>query len=211
MQIRGLHRLRYQILHHRHPHTSNCQLPTMPYHQHSERATLNAYGAAYKAAGRNSGAFGAIKSNDSDGDGFTNLVEIQARTFPGNAADKPFTVGGTMSGLTGSVTLQNNGGDNLVRTPTALHVRHAAAHRQWLCGDGVQSADRADLHGHQWQRHHRGGQRHECRRDLRDQPGGHLHRRRQYLRLDRAASPCRTTAATTWSGPPMAASPLPRR
>ena len=58
----------------------------------------------------------AIKSFDSDGDGFTNLVEIQARTFPGNAADKPFTVGGTViSGLTGSVTLRNNGGDNLVR------------------------------------------------------------------------------------------------
>ncbi len=91
--------------------TTNCQVCHT-----SSIPALNGYGSAYKAAGRNSGAFEAIKSFDSDGDGFTNLVEIQARTFPGNAADKPFTVGGAMSGLTGSVTLKNNGVDTLVRT-----------------------------------------------------------------------------------------------
>jgi hypothetical protein len=89
--------------------TTNCQVC------HTSIPALNGYGSAYKANGRNSGAFEAIKSLDSDSDGFTNLVEIEARTFPGNAADKPFTVGGNVSGLTGSVTLQNNGGNNLVR------------------------------------------------------------------------------------------------
>ncbi|HEY3345578.1 MAG TPA: DNRLRE domain-containing protein, partial [Anaerolineaceae bacterium] len=50
---------------------------------------LNPYGAAYKAAGRNNAAFAAIESLDSDGDGFTNIQEIKALTFPGNAADHP--------------------------------------------------------------------------------------------------------------------------
>ncbi|MET0681802.1 MAG: hypothetical protein ABWZ29_00505, partial [Casimicrobiaceae bacterium] len=83
--------------------TTNCQVCHTSSNPVLNGPALNGYGSAYKANGRNSGAFEAIKSLDSDGDGFTNLVEIQARTFPGNAADKPFTVGGTMSGLTGSV------------------------------------------------------------------------------------------------------------
>jgi hypothetical protein len=100
--------------------TTNCQVC------HTSAPALNGYGSAYKAAGRNSGAFGAIESSDSDVDGFTNLVEIRARTFPGNAADKPFTVGGNVSGLTGSVILQNNGGNNLVRTTNGAFVFSAA-------------------------------------------------------------------------------------
>jgi hypothetical protein len=51
--------------------------------------SLNPYGAAYKASGRNIAAFGAIESTDSDGDGFTNLQEIVALTFPGDASDHP--------------------------------------------------------------------------------------------------------------------------
>ncbi|MET0167405.1 MAG: hypothetical protein ABW318_20680 [Vicinamibacterales bacterium] len=98
--------------------TTNCQVCHTSSNPVLNGPALNGYGSAYKANGRNSGAFEAIKSLDSDGDGFTNLVEIQARTFPGNAADKPFTVGGTMSGLTGSVTLRNNGVDSLVRSTT---------------------------------------------------------------------------------------------
>jgi hypothetical protein len=35
------------------------------------------------------GAFTAIESLDSDGDGFTNLEELNALTFPGNAGDAP--------------------------------------------------------------------------------------------------------------------------
>jgi hypothetical protein len=47
---------------------------------------LNPYGNDYAAAGHN---FAAIESKDSDQDGFANLVEIDARTFPGNARSNP--------------------------------------------------------------------------------------------------------------------------
>ncbi len=36
--------------------------------------------------------FAAINNLDADGDGYTNLEEIQAHTFPGNASDNPSTV-----------------------------------------------------------------------------------------------------------------------
>ena len=51
--------------------------------------TINPYGAAYKAAGRNSTAVTAIDIMDSDGDGYTNSEEIKAGTFPGNENDHP--------------------------------------------------------------------------------------------------------------------------
>ncbi|MDD5474151.1 MAG: DUF5667 domain-containing protein [Candidatus Methanoperedens sp.] len=46
---------------------------------------LNPYGKAFKDAG----SFAAIESLDSDGDGFTNIAESNARTFPGNPDDHP--------------------------------------------------------------------------------------------------------------------------
>jgi hypothetical protein len=46
----------------------------------------NPYGRAYSGSGRN---FAAIENLDSDGDGFTNLAEINALTFPGNPDDHP--------------------------------------------------------------------------------------------------------------------------
>ncbi|MDD5370418.1 MAG: hypothetical protein PHQ40_15150 [Anaerolineaceae bacterium] len=55
----------------------------------SQVPALNPYGAAYKSNGRDGTAFGAIENLDSDGDGFSNLQEIQALSFPGNAADVP--------------------------------------------------------------------------------------------------------------------------
>jgi len=58
---------------------------------HTGGTALNAYGAAYDAAGKN---FGAIESADSDGDGFSNIAEIVALTFPGDASDKPVVGGG---------------------------------------------------------------------------------------------------------------------
>jgi hypothetical protein len=36
-------------------------------------------------------AHAPIESADSDGDGFTNIAEINAKTFPGDAASKPAT------------------------------------------------------------------------------------------------------------------------
>jgi hypothetical protein len=50
---------------------------------------LNSFGADYKSHGRNAAALVAIENLDSDGDGFTNLQEIQALTFPGDATDHP--------------------------------------------------------------------------------------------------------------------------
>jgi hypothetical protein len=46
----------------------------------------NPYGSAYSSNGH---SFTAIQNLDSDNDGFTNLVEINAGTFPGTSASKP--------------------------------------------------------------------------------------------------------------------------
>lgn len=56
---------------------------------HTSAPSLNAFGLAYRSNGRNTAALTAIQNLDSDGDGFTNLQEINALTFPGNASDKP--------------------------------------------------------------------------------------------------------------------------
>jgi hypothetical protein len=50
---------------------------------------LNSYGQAYKTAGRSQAAIRAIEGDDSDGDTFSNLTEIQAFSFPGAASDYP--------------------------------------------------------------------------------------------------------------------------
>jgi hypothetical protein len=52
---------------------------------------LNPYGQDYKANGRNMAALGAIEPIDSDKDSFTNIREIMAVTFPGDASDFPKT------------------------------------------------------------------------------------------------------------------------
>ena len=54
----------------------------------------NPYGMAYAANGRD---FASIEALDSDGDGFTNLEEINALTFPGDPADYPQTESETPS------------------------------------------------------------------------------------------------------------------
>jgi hypothetical protein len=77
---------------------------------------LNAYGTDYM---NNGYSFSAIESLDSDGDGYTNIAEIRAGSFPGDASSHPsttYTVGGSVSGLSGTVVLQNNGADNLSRS-----------------------------------------------------------------------------------------------
>jgi hypothetical protein len=51
--------------------------------------TLNAYGTAYKAAGRSIEAVAAIANLDSDGDNSPNSDEIAALRYPGDAASKP--------------------------------------------------------------------------------------------------------------------------
>lgn len=71
----------------------------------------NSYSIAYAAAGHN---FTAIENLDSDGDGFTNIAEINARTFPGDPTSFPadttaptvtaFTIPATSTSLTVSIT-----------------------------------------------------------------------------------------------------------
>lgn len=57
-------------------------------HASNTNLSLNPYGSDLAAAGR---SFSAIENVDSDGDGFTNIVEINALTFPGNPSDFPST------------------------------------------------------------------------------------------------------------------------
>jgi hypothetical protein len=52
-------------------------------------ATLNTYGLAYVAAGRNDAAIRTIAGLDSDGDGYTNDAEILDLRYPGDAGSHP--------------------------------------------------------------------------------------------------------------------------
>jgi hypothetical protein len=54
--------------------------------------TINPYGMAYLTNGRNQAALVAIEGLDSDGDGYTNITEINADRYPGNASDDPSKV-----------------------------------------------------------------------------------------------------------------------
>jgi hypothetical protein len=54
--------------------------------------TLNPYGQAYKDKGRSAAAITAIQDLDSDGDGYTNKVEITAIRYPGDKSDDPTKV-----------------------------------------------------------------------------------------------------------------------
>jgi hypothetical protein len=63
---------------------STCHTSSIP--------ALNAYGAAYKNNGRNASALATIEPTDSDGDGYTNLQEINAGTNPGDASSHPSAV-----------------------------------------------------------------------------------------------------------------------
>lgn len=51
--------------------------------------TLNTYGKEYHDNGRNAAAISAIETSDSDEDGYTNIQEINANTYPGNPDDDP--------------------------------------------------------------------------------------------------------------------------
>jgi len=81
---------------------------------HTSAPATNTYGAAFRNSSHN---FATIEPLDSDGDSYTNLVEINARTFPGDAASRPasqadttlptvtaFTAPATSSSLTISIT-----------------------------------------------------------------------------------------------------------
>jgi len=75
---------------------NTCELCHIPPGQSNNN--LNGYGSDYAANGY---SFAAIEPLDSDGDGFTNITEINARTFPGNAASRPAAQDTTLPTVTG--------------------------------------------------------------------------------------------------------------
>jgi len=66
----------------------------------SNAGYLNPYGAAYRNSNDD---FASIETQDSDGDGFSNLEEINALTFPGNPGDYPGNTSAIQPGTTGTV------------------------------------------------------------------------------------------------------------
>lgn len=73
----------------RYPHIvgtrlSHCRLC----HEMEERFWMNPYGRDYLLSGRD---FAAVEPLDSDGDGYSNLAEIEALTFPGFSGSRPYT------------------------------------------------------------------------------------------------------------------------
>jgi hypothetical protein len=71
------------------PQLSNTRLNSCSLCHSSSIPSLNSYGVAFSSKGRNAAALKAIEALDSNGDGFSNIQEINALTFPGNANDKP--------------------------------------------------------------------------------------------------------------------------
>jgi hypothetical protein len=93
--------------------TAGTALDTCNLCHGSSFSIKNNYALAYKNAGY---SYPAIEGQDSDGDGFTNIAEINARTFPGDPASKPaagdttaptvteFSIPSTSSSLTVPIT-----------------------------------------------------------------------------------------------------------
>ena len=90
--------------------TSSTVLNTCTLCHPSGTSTHNAYSTAFRNASPN---YRTIESSDSDGDGFTNIVEINARTFPGNSASRPSSGDATLPTVTNFV---------IPSTSTALSV-----------------------------------------------------------------------------------------
>ena len=80
--------------------TSSTALNTCTLCHPSGTSSHNAYSTAFRNADR---SYSAIENSDSDNDGFTNIVEIQARTFPGNSASRPSSGDATLPTVTNFV------------------------------------------------------------------------------------------------------------
>ena len=102
------------------------------------------------------------------------------------ATTSAYSVGGTVSGLTGTVVLQDNGGDNVLgRRQRLLHVPDPACQRRCVRGDGGDPADGADVRGQRRHRDGRGGERHQRRGGMHDQPARGVFGRRDGVGADR--------------------------
>ena len=101
--------------------------------------SLNSYASAYRAAGH---SFTAIEGADSDRDGFSNIVEIRALTFPGNAASFP-TTAATATRRAGN----EHGGAYSHATAGYEHGRRHG-HQYTACAEHGDSHGRCDRNGH---------------------------------------------------------------
>lgn len=84
--------------------------------------SLNPFGSAYKGLGRgNASSLHMIEALDSDGDGYTNIQEINALTFPGNASDFPQPPTNTPTSIPPTATRTNTSvPPTATRTNTAV-------------------------------------------------------------------------------------------
>ncbi len=101
-----------------------------------------------------------------------------------------YSVGGTISGLTGTAVLENNAGNDLSLSANgAFTFSTALAGRLGLQRHGQDQPLGPDLHGHQPLGHHRRGQRHQRGGRLRDHGRAHLQRRGHHLGAHRHRGP----------------------
>lgn len=89
---------------------------------------LNPFGSDYLSHGRNTAALVAIQNLDSDGDGFTNLAELTALTFPGDATDHPAQATSTPTAIPTAVPTKTfTATATLVASATSTAVASATA------------------------------------------------------------------------------------
>jgi len=126
----------------KYPNIVNTGLNSCDLCHTSNIPNLNPYGQAYKDNGRNSAALGAIESLDSDGDGFTNLQEIMALTFPGNPSSFPKT-----NTSTPTATVRPTATSTRLPSPTATSVATATPGPSPTPGSEPTATPRCDAKG----------------------------------------------------------------
>jgi len=95
------------------------------------------------------------------------IIALVALSACGGSSNKKFTIGGTVSGLTGTVVLSNNGGDNLSRSSNgSFTFSSKVKKRKNVRRCGGNSAGWPDLRSCEWLRH----RERRCH-----QRGGHLY------------------------------------
>lgn len=95
---------------------------------HTSVPSLNPYGAAYSNGGRGqASSLTNINNVDSDGDGFSNLQEITAHTYPGDALDFPMTPSATPTTVpTATATTAPSATATATTVPTATQPNPTA-------------------------------------------------------------------------------------
>ncbi len=126
----------------KYPNIVNTRLNSCSLCHTSVIPNLNPYGQAYKSNGRSIAALSAIESLDSDSDGFTNIQEIMALTFPGDPSDLP-----KPNTSTPTVTVGPTATSTRVPGPTATGVVTATPGPSPTPGVGPTPTPRCDAEG----------------------------------------------------------------